>query len=417
MKIMLVMERESRLDRIPYPNGTTVPYMQLMEELQHILPRGNNMYRLQNYASCFTTQQAIKAFTTEYDVTLEHAMQWGRTWQDNQVLDHVAGEHTLDEDGTYFFRLQCDHHPEILNDYRQWPRPVKKEPMELLERLHRLSQRLLIKVMDDEGLIDYEEAARTKEYQLLRYFVCELQRVDLAHMDEIVKHAFGINVCNIMLRFAYTHHGFPDTDASCMEYMSLIKFNVGGHIYSLAEWRDGFLRGNRKTMNGATPFAIDDPRAQHVVRQPDNRMHFALKWGMPTNSPVRFYQPEYLHEELDLATSAFCERFVSIDSRKGEVKVSKVFQWYKCDFVEGQEDLSVFLMPHLRSIQQQELEKLVHKTKGDVKYTYPEYEWNTQASRIRKFDPSMLRTVKVKVRKGIKHGLSRTFLWERNKCA
>jgi glutaredoxin len=406
LDILTLMEQDTLLDQVPYPNDTTVPYIQLMEELQRILPRGNNIYRLQTYSSCFTTQQAVKAFTVEYDVKKSLAMEWGRTWQDANVLDHVSSKHLFYEHDTYLFRLQCDHHPEILNDYRQWPRTVKKEPMEVVERLHRLLQRLLNRVMNDQGLMDYEEAARTREYHLLRYFLCELQRVDLAHMDDSVKIAFGINVCNIMLRFAYIHRGFCNTDASCMEYMSLIKFNVGGHVYSFTEWRDGFLRGNRKMQCGSIPFAADDPRARTVVRRPDNRMHFALEWGMPSHSPVCYYSDEYLHEELEMATSAFCERHVSIDSKKGEVKVSKVFQWYKCDFVEDHDDLSEFLLPHLRSIQQQALEKLVHK---NVKFSYADYEWNPQASQIYHFHPSVLRTVKAKVREGIKQGLLRTF--------
>jgi hypothetical protein len=60
--------------------------------------------------------------------------------------------------------------------------------------------------MYDEELIDFEDLAQTKEYQWLRYFVCELQRVDLAHMDENGPvRLWYPRVCNSMLRFSYTH--------------------------------------------------------------------------------------------------------------------------------------------------------------------------------------------------------------------
>jgi hypothetical protein len=81
-------------------------------------------------------------FITKYNVTPAFTMEWERAWQDNHVLNHMAGEHTLDNDGTVFSRLQYNHHPYIFNDYRQWPQPVQKISMEFVERLHRLSQLL-----------------------------------------------------------------------------------------------------------------------------------------------------------------------------------------------------------------------------------------------------------------------------------
>jgi glutaredoxin len=414
-----ILTHTAHLDRVPHPNGTTVPYLQLLEELQRVLPRGNNIYRLQTYTLCFTAQQAVKALMVEYDLTQEEAYQWGRTWQDAHVLDHVTSEHAFDEVGTYFFRLQCDRHVDILNDYRQWSLPTATttttDPTALVERLHHLMQQLLQRVRNDNGEIDYIAAATTQEYPLMQYCICELQCVDLSHMEESVQLAFGINVCNLLLRFAYIRHGFATSDASCLEYLSLVKFNIGGHVYSFTEWRNGFLRNNRKQSCGAVVFSPDDPRSRISVRRLDPRMHFALEWGMPSCSPIPLYRAESLNEELTIAAMAFCERHVCINEKKGTIQVSKVFQWYKCDFVSSSnnnnshEDLSTFLMPYLRRIQQQELTQVVRNHKSHVKYVYMDYSWNAQASRIQSFTPSHLSSVKVKVRDGIKHGLKKTF--------
>jgi hypothetical protein len=64
--------------------------------------------------------------------------------------------------------------------------------------------------------------------------------------------------------------------------------------------------------------------------------------------------------------------------------------------VEGQEDLLVVLKPHLQSMQQQKLERQCARPRVRSKYTYLEFEWNALVSRIRIYDPSMLRSTKEK---------------------
>jgi glutaredoxin 3 len=212
--IVNVMERSTQQDTIAHPSGVSMSYSQLMEELKRILPRSDNTHHMQTYSMCFTAQQAAKAMAVEYDLSYEESMHWGKHWQQMGVIDHVAGKQEFGDDGgTYFFRLQCDQHPEVLNTYTKWPRPAKRDPMDIIKRLHTLLQHLMNRMIDRKGMFDYEEAARKKEYQLLQYFVCEIQRIDVSKMDDTTKTAFGINVCNLMLRFAYIQHGFGETES------------------------------------------------------------------------------------------------------------------------------------------------------------------------------------------------------------
>jgi hypothetical protein len=179
---------------------------------------------------------------------------------------------------------------------------------------------------------------------------------------------------------------------------------VGGHVYSFADWKDGFLRGNRKKICGAKAFAKGDSRLDFVVRKPDPRVHFALDWGTVASCPISFYSVENLNEELDIAARAYCEQHVEIDLSKVELKLSKVFQWYKTDFVESSKQLPTYLMPYLLRLQKQDMEKLVYH-KSQIKITYKDYDWNSLAKHIRHFTPSSLKTVNNKFRNSFKHSL------------
>jgi len=66
----------------------------------------------------------------------------------------------------------------------------------------------------------------------------------------------------------------------------------------------------------------------------DNRVHFALNCGARSCPPVRYYTPETLDEDLDLAARAFCEDEdnVVLSEDGAKISLSRIFFWYWKDF-------------------------------------------------------------------------------------
>jgi glutaredoxin len=400
------LEYEAILDTVSHPTGPK-PHLQVLQELERIIPRSENTYRLQVYPNSFTRSQFCKALECEYDLTREEAVAWGRRWEQEGLLDHVTGSHHFDAAGVYFFRLQPDMQPLVVNTWCTWNKSLNtKPPMDILYTMHRLLNMILTAVTDSSGCIDYVQAAQMREYVLLRYYACQLQVVDLAAMDETTRLAFGINASNILLKMAHVYCGFGESDSRCLAYMDTVKINIGGFSYSFTEWRNGILRANAKKCCGSPTLSVSDQRARFALTKVDPRMHFALEWGIVSSHPVRFYRPETLEQDLDIAACAYCEQHVHIDVDKHQVKLPKILALYKVDFVTSSQELPGFIMPYLQRIQRQQMEKLLYK-RASIKFVYADYEWNVRASEILQFDPSLLRRAKVKVKHGIQHGLSR----------
>ena len=74
----------------------------------------------------------------------------------------------------------------------------------------------------------------------------------------------------------------------------------------------------------------------------DPRIHFALNCGGMSCPPIRYYEPEQIDLQLDMATKAFLFSEASHNSKNNTVNLSRIFDWYKGDF-GGNEGILSFL--------------------------------------------------------------------------
>lgn len=125
-------------------------------------------------------------------------------------------------------------------------------------------------------------------------------------------------------------------------------FAVGPIVLSLDDIEHGILRGSPP--GDSRSFADFDPRRTLAVTSPDPRIHFALNHGTPSCPSLRvFSSPPTLNKELKTAAADFVEASTRVSVETGEVRLSKTFERYCCDFAPsgGEAKLLRVLMGYL----------------------------------------------------------------------
>jgi len=202
--------------------------------------------------------------------------------------------------------------------------------------------------------------------------------------------AFGINLYNLMIKYAFIKVGTGTNALARLSFYTTVCFEVGGYIYSFQDWENGILRGNRKAPNSFGPqFGSKDPRLAFMVDEPDARIHFGLNCGAKSCPPVRDFTVADLEEELRVVAISFCEdeENVSIDRGKKELHVSKIFSWYRCDWVNSTSKLPSALIKYLQGVKKQKLQRMLDEC-VPVKVVFKAYDWDIKARDILRFNVS-----------------------------
>lgn len=205
--------------------------------------------------------------------------------------------------------------------------------------------------------------------------------------------AFGINLYNLMIKYAFMKVGTGTNDYQRYVFYNSMKFYVGKYVFSFQDWENGILRGNRKA-----PFAFGlqfdnkDPRLGLIVKEPDHRLHFGLNCGARSCPPVNNYSADRLDEDLTMAALAFCEddHNVFVNVNKKELHLSMIFLWYKMDFAQKKSDLPGAVLKYLRRIKHQDLDRMID-AKESIRVVFKPYDWTTSASIVKPFDSSELK--------------------------
>jgi hypothetical protein len=107
---------------------------------------------------------------------------------------------------------------------------------------------------------------------------------------------------------------------------------------------------------------------------------------------VNIYSVEGLDEELKMSANAFCEddNNIYLDKRKNELQLSQIFQWYRVDFAQKNNDLPKAILGFLRRTKFQDLDKLLDASEK-IKVSFKRYDWSTSAMNVKVFQPSSLK--------------------------
>ena len=265
-------------DRIDLPDGVSkASVLDTMERLKKALPREEKPYNVTIYKNCFTGAACVKALMKSYECSEEKAVAFGQQLQAKKLITHVVDDHKLEKTNDYYFRLQCFQTPEILNSYRLWWTTTisdtksknndneYEDAVGLVTRLKKQLGKIESAVTNDQGEVNYKAAPDHKLFPAFDEAVCELQSVDMGGMDRNAKlvsaagqhwkicvrktsslflyvslqilmdhtklKAFGINLYNLMIKFAFMKVGIGSSSVNRNAFFTIVKFNIGGHLY------------------------------------------------------------------------------------------------------------------------------------------------------------------------------------------
>ncbi len=214
------------------------------------------------------------------------------------------------------------------------------EPVSL--ETERLSQELLSKIKEikarfytDVGIVDYEAIRISGEYKDYKHLTAALREfnLDILRTRE-EKLAFWINIYNTIVVDGIISLGIKSSVKEVMGFFSRIKYIIGGHRFSPDDIEHGILRANKRhPLRPFRQFGLFDPRKRYSLSKMDPRIHFALVCGSRSCAPIRFYTPDGIDRELEMAAINFINSSeVVVIPEERKLAISKIFKWYEKDF-------------------------------------------------------------------------------------
>lgn len=171
-------------------------------------------------------------------------------------------------------------------------------------------------------LFDFAGVAE-EDIGLLDRYLGELSRTDVDRLNEIEQKAFWINAFNALI-----------VRVVLSEYPVSSINDVGGGFFSSGPWAEKRFRVY------LIDLSLND--IYHRILRPiwqDNRVHYALSCaakGCPNLSALAF-EAETLDQALDAAARDFINNGKGIlQLNGGSVRLSRLYDWYRDDFGEGQ---------------------------------------------------------------------------------
>lgn len=281
---------------------------------------------------------------------------------------------------------------------------IIEDPVLLSKNLNKLMKRLKGEYFVDENTIDYANLCQSElfnnDYQKLSNQLTDVDLELLLDENDTVNDqnllAFFINIYNSLTihSLAYLSNAsdskVPEGNLlSQMEgqFWSKMAYLIGckSEAFSLDDIEHGILRANRiHPGKNKVFFSDDDPRKRYSVKNFDPRIHFALNCGAKGCPPIAFYTLENLERGLQMATTNFITNETEIIEEKNVVVLSKLFLWYKADFigdnVENKDEDMLLIEYVMRYIRKEDVKHSILKNLIDsstkLTVTFANYDWN-----------------------------------------
>ncbi|KAL3806649.1 hypothetical protein ACHAXA_001951 [Cyclostephanos tholiformis] len=364
--------------------GREYACLELTRILLKYMPRDSLWRRGTRYHDAFVGTSGVDALRDIFDLdTKDEAVSLGLALQARGYLHHVSrdDERSLFGDNSSYFVLRPFRYPNVLNSLRAWNAVRVDKPMCVVNRLSKLWNALESRHLTDSGLVDHGPDFRNDDmYWRFEEDACELQDIRLVDMNDDARLAFVINLYNVMIKYAFCKVGIPLTSSDRASFYGDVSVDVGGDILSFDDLEHGILRGNtRHPYQLARRFTTPN-RQRLALSRLDPRIHFALNCGANSCPPIKWYTPEGIDRELQLAAMAFCEHDdnVRIDEENRQVHFSKLLHWYQSDFAPSKDDLPKAVAKYLSKEKKSKLDRLTKDGNFGVKFI--DYDWSNHGS-------------------------------------
>jgi hypothetical protein len=226
-----------------------------------------------------------------------------------------------------------------------------------------------------QGNVDYEFIKASDEYREYKKIAASLRDFDLSLLkSEKEKLAFWINLYNTIVVDGIIATGVKESVREVAGFFSKIKYNIGGFRFSPDDIEHGILRANRrKPLRPWKQFSPFHPKNKFSLTYLDARIHFALVCGSRSCAPIKYYTPERINDELEIATQNFVNSSeVIIIPEENRILVSQIFKWYRVDF-GGRKGILNFIKKY---IVDDDKRMFVEQAGNRAKISYLYYDWS-----------------------------------------
>ena len=229
-----------------------------------------------------------------------------------------------------------------------------------------------------QGRVNYAALRSSPAYAKYRMCARRLQSYDPGRLQtDAERLAFWINLYNSLVVDAVVAFGVQGSVNEAPGFFWKAAYCVGGQRFSASDIEHGILRAG--TGHPAIPgphFGRRDLRRAHRLTKIDPRIHFALVCAARSCPPIAVYDAERIEPQLEAAARAFVNGG-GVEVAGGEVRLSRIFQWYAPDFggpALGWGDMR----PVLRQLSQWVNDESARRylAAADLRIKYLAYDWS-----------------------------------------
>ena len=265
----------------------------------------------------------------------------------------------------------------ILND---GPETISATDAEIAARLKQLLGRLQGAFFNiSMGRVNYRAMKLSERFRDYLQLAASLRSFNLESLgDDDEKKAFWINIYNILIIHGIIEFDIRKSVLEIINFFGRIGYTIGKTFFTPDDIEHGILRKNRPhPAFRLRPFSPFDSRLPFMVETFDPRIHFALVCASSSCPPIEFYDPEYIDDQLDIATRSFINRGgIETNRENNTVRLSEIFKWYHHDFGENKTELFNYLA---RYADEKTAEFLTSNPKK-LKIEYLPYNWNLNST-------------------------------------
>jgi len=262
----------------------------------------------------------------------------------------------------------------ILNEYPE-REEIKLPPGDIAQKLLTSIRDIESKRFVTHGAVNYKLLKHSKEYEEYKKAAASLRYFDLDILSsEGEKLAFWINLYNAMVIDGIISMEVENSVKEVLRFFSKLKYRIGKYRFSLDDILHGILRRNRKAPGKLfKQFILLDSRKRYMVKKLDPRIHFAVACGASSCAPVKFFTPENIDEQLDIAAKSFVNSSeVIVIPEENRILLSEIFKWHEKDF-GGRKGVLDFIEKYLVDDDKIDFLEL---NKDKVNVYYLPYNWN-----------------------------------------
>ncbi|XAR61851.1 hypothetical protein NMG60_11016383 [Bertholletia excelsa] len=176
----------------------------------------------------------------------------------------------------------------------------------------------------------------------LKLLLEKLASINLKGLTHQEKLAFWINTYNSCMMNAFLEHGIPDSPEMVVELMQKATINVGGHLLNAITIEHFILRLPYHSKYTFAKGAKNNEmlaRSAFALELSEPLVTFALSCGSWSSPAVRVYTACQVENELEVAKREYLQAAVGISTRRKQLGIPKLLDWYLLDFAKDLESL------------------------------------------------------------------------------